>query len=199
MRSSFFAPANANTRRLQAIVNLRRSLGKRKRDYGIAEFGAELTVTARGDDDELFAVGPQAVGHRHRLATRRQSAFPQFRAGLDIERAQIIIHRCGYEDEPTGGDDRSSQIRRALHDMSGVFDQIGGCSQGHAPGDRSSGQIDADQRSPWRRVAGEPGWSDKRAAAHTVGPTMLRRDLGTELAEPRGFLDRRVLIPRDKM
>src|SRR3974390_3120332 len=107
----------------------RGTLRQRKGDYRIAEFGAELAVTAGGDDDKLFAVRPQAVGHRHRLATRRQPAFPQLSTGLDIERAQIIIHRCSYEDEPTGGDDRSSQIRRALHDMSGVFDQIGGCFQ----------------------------------------------------------------------
>ena len=42
-------------------------------------------MTAGGDDDKLFATGPQAVGHRHRLATRRQSAFPQLSTGLDIE------------------------------------------------------------------------------------------------------------------
>ena len=72
-------------------------------------------MTAGGDHDELLAVGTQAIGHRQRLAAGRQAALPEYRAGVDVEGAQIIVHRRGDEDEISGGDDRPAQIWRAAN------------------------------------------------------------------------------------
>src|SRR5687767_6112945 len=51
-------------------------------------------------DHVLLAV--HAVGHRRRLAARREVAAPQLAAGLDIECTNRSIERRGNEDEAPG-------------------------------------------------------------------------------------------------
>src|SRR6266851_6412793 len=92
-------------------------LGQRERDQRITELRAQLAVAARGDYHELLAVAPQAIGHRHCLPAGRQAAFPEFGAGVDIERAQIIIHRRSDKYDASGSNDRPTQIWRAADDM----------------------------------------------------------------------------------
>ena len=63
-----------------------------KCDQRIAKLRAQFAVTTRGDHHELLAVMPQAIRHRRRLAARWQAAFPEFRASVDVERPQIVVH-----------------------------------------------------------------------------------------------------------
>src|SRR5262245_22962935 len=81
------------------LKGLAGKLRQRKRDQRVTEPGTQFAVTAGGDHDELLAVRPQSIRHRHRLAAGRQTALPQFSSSIDIERSQVIIHRRGDEDE----------------------------------------------------------------------------------------------------
>ena len=59
---------------------------------------AVMHLATGGDHHELFAV--RDVRHRHRLPTGRQLGAPQLAAIIDVERAQMLIVRCGDECEP---------------------------------------------------------------------------------------------------
>ncbi len=49
------------------------------------------------------------VGHRRRLATGGQAAFPQFLAVLQVVGAQVVIQGAAHEGHATGSDDRPTQ------------------------------------------------------------------------------------------
>ena len=53
---------------------------------------AERPMPAVDGDDVLPAV--DFVGHRRRLTARREAVLPQHVARGDVERANIVIHRC---------------------------------------------------------------------------------------------------------
>src|SRR5215831_2225515 len=175
------------------------TLRQRKCDQRVAELSAELAVAAGGDDDELFAAGVQAIGHRQSLCAGRQTALPELRAGLDIERAQIIVHRRSDKDEAARGDDRASEIWRAANDGSGILGDIRRRSQRYTPADSPISQIYSDQRAPGRRIAGQTARRQERAPAHTIGRAVLRRHLGAELAQPGGSLRLVIPLARDQM
>ena len=73
------------------------SLWQRESHHVVALLGVEAAVTAGCDDDELSAV--HLVAHRCRLAARGQPAFPELAAGVDVEGAQVIVHRGADERE----------------------------------------------------------------------------------------------------
>ncbi len=58
-------------------------------------------------------IGAKPIRHRHRLATSKQTAFPEFRTGIDIERTQIMVHCRGNKHETSCSNDRRAQIWRS--------------------------------------------------------------------------------------
>src|SRR3954469_19351669 len=127
-------------------------LRKRECDVGVARFGAELP-TARRSHHVLFAA--DRVSTRRRVAGGGQSCLPQHFAGRLVERAKLLVHRRGDENQTTGGNDRPTVLLRA-GDGNALRRQSGVLAEGNTPEVGAGVEIDGAEGSPrrfYRRVS----------------------------------------------
>src|SRR6185312_14054048 len=84
---------------------------QRKRDDIVAARRLEAAVPAGRNDDELPLVTARTIGHRCRLSPGGEMIFPQLTPGLDVERAEVTVHRGPDEDQVARGPDGTTHIR----------------------------------------------------------------------------------------
>ena len=71
---------------------------QRERHDGVAAARADLAVAARRDHDVLTAMRSGGTSSAS-PARPRAAALPELAAGLDVEGAQVVVHRGADEDE----------------------------------------------------------------------------------------------------
>src|SRR5262249_10237781 len=161
--------------------------------------GSQLSVTTGGNHHELFSIRIQLIGHRRRLTASGQGALPDFNPRLDVESAQIVVHRGRNKDETAACNDGTTKIWRSADERRANRQQSRACPQWNAPLDAPGCRIDGDQGAPWRRVAGQPARGAEHFTAHSIGRPMLRRNLRAEATLFGRSLGRRVAITWDEM
>gem|GEM_PF-6141758 len=147
------------------------------------------------------------VGHRRRLAARRQTPFPQLLAGLQVIGAQVVIQRTAHECHATGGDDGPTERRRTHRERQAQRRTITAGAVLVHPHLLHGAQVHGGHIAPGRRLARQTEHRQERLQAHHIrrpqiglqaGLTAAHLLIGSDLAALDHLRDECQVVRRAK-
>src|SRR5690606_7454883 len=129
-------------------------------------------MSAGDDDDELPAIRGR-VGHRRRLAARRQPGPPDLAAVGDIIGTQVVVDRGSQEGDAAAGEQRPPDAGHAELEGKRQRRHVVDGAVLVAVGDLALAEIDAGNITPGWRLTGNAEGPEEGTHVNAVGRALV--------------------------